>query len=60
VIETRRAHRTFGDGLIAEEVKDLREDWIPIRCWPRIERCKIFNCAAGFFGESMPTLQETT
>src|SRR3984893_16574137 len=28
VIETRRAQRTFGDGLIAEEVKDLHEDWM--------------------------------
>ena len=27
MIETRRAQRTFGDGLIAEEVKDLHEDW---------------------------------
>jgi IS5 family transposase len=28
VIETRRAQRTFGDGLIADEVKDLHEDWM--------------------------------
>ena len=28
MIETRRAQRTFGDGLIAEEVKDLHEDWM--------------------------------
>jgi IS5 family transposase len=28
VIETRRAQRSFGDGLIAEEVKDLHEDWM--------------------------------
>jgi IS5 family transposase len=28
VIETRRAQRTFGDGLIAEEVRDLHEDWM--------------------------------
>jgi IS5 family transposase len=28
VIETRRAQRTFGHGLIAEEVKDLHEDWM--------------------------------
>src|SRR5260370_25841874 len=28
VIETRRAQRTFGDGLIAEEVKDLHEEWM--------------------------------
>src|ERR1700720_2818016 len=26
MIETRRAQRTFGDGLIAEEVKDLLEE----------------------------------
>ncbi len=28
MIETRRAQRTFGDGLIAEEVKDLHEEWM--------------------------------
>src|SRR3977135_2462112 len=28
VIEMRRAPRSFGDGLIAEEVKDLREVWM--------------------------------
>jgi IS5 family transposase len=28
VIETRRAQRTFGDGLITDEVKDLHEDWM--------------------------------
>src|SRR5207302_10021692 len=28
VIETRRAQRTVGDGLIAEEVRDLHEDWM--------------------------------
>ena len=28
MIETRRAQRPFGDGLIAEEVKDLHEDWM--------------------------------
>jgi IS5 family transposase len=28
VIETRRAQRSFGDGLIAAEVKDLREAWM--------------------------------
>ena len=28
VIETRRAQRSFGDGLIAEEVKDLHEAWM--------------------------------
>jgi IS5 family transposase len=28
VIEMRRAQRSFGDGLIAEEVKDLRELWM--------------------------------
>jgi transposase, IS5 family len=28
VIETRRAQRSFGDGLIAAEVTDLREAWI--------------------------------
>src|ERR1700732_4057942 len=28
MIEMRRAQLSFGDGLIAEEVSDLREDWI--------------------------------
>jgi IS5 family transposase len=28
VIEMRRAQLSFGDGLIAEEVSDLREDWM--------------------------------
>ena len=28
MIETRRAQRSFGDGLIAEEVKDLHEAWM--------------------------------
>jgi transposase, IS5 family len=28
VIEMRRAQRSFGDGLICEEVSDLREDWM--------------------------------
>src|SRR5258708_30594211 len=28
VIEMRRAQLGFGDGLIAEEVSDLREDWM--------------------------------
>jgi IS5 family transposase len=28
VIETRRAQRTFGDGLITDEVKDLHEEWM--------------------------------
>jgi transposase, IS5 family len=28
VIEMRRAQRSFGDGLISEEVSDLREDWM--------------------------------
>ena len=28
MIQTRRAQRTFGDGLIAEEVKDLHEAWM--------------------------------
>src|SRR5207302_7984602 len=28
VIETRRAQRTVGDGLIAEEVRGLHEDWM--------------------------------
>jgi IS5 family transposase len=28
VIERRRAQRSFGDGLIADEVKDLREGWM--------------------------------
>jgi hypothetical protein len=27
MIEMRRAQRSFGDGLIAEEVGDRREDW---------------------------------
>jgi IS5 family transposase len=28
MIEMRRAQRSFGDGLIGEEVSDLREDWM--------------------------------
>src|SRR5437667_2977697 len=28
VIEMRRAQLSFGDGLIAEEVRDLREEWM--------------------------------
>ena len=28
MIETRRAQRSFGDGLITEEVKDLHEAWM--------------------------------
>jgi len=28
VIEMRRSQLSFGDGLIAEEVSDLREDWM--------------------------------
>ena len=28
VIEMRRTQLSFGDGLIAEEVSDLREDWM--------------------------------
>src|SRR5260221_5451566 len=28
MIQTRRAQRTFGDGWIAEEVKDLHEAWM--------------------------------
>src|SRR4029453_37075 len=28
MIERRRAELSFGDGLIAEEVSDLREDWM--------------------------------
>ena len=28
MIEMRRAQRSFGDGLIAAEVDDLREDWM--------------------------------
>ena len=28
MIEMRRAQRSFGDGLIAKEVSDLREDWM--------------------------------
>ena len=33
VIEMRRAQRSFGDGLIAEEVDDLREDWMKYADW---------------------------
>ena len=29
MIEARRQQRQFGEGLIAEEVTDLREDWMP-------------------------------
>src|ERR1700680_776665 len=29
MIEMRRRQLSFGDGLIAEEVSDLREDWMP-------------------------------
>jgi transposase, IS5 family len=28
VIEMRRAQLSFGDGLIAEEVSELRESWM--------------------------------
>ena len=28
MIERRRAQRSFGDGLIADEVKDLHEEWM--------------------------------
>src|ERR1700739_146511 len=28
MIEMRRAQLSFGDGLIAEEISDLREDWM--------------------------------
>jgi len=28
MIEMRRAKLCFGDGLIAEEISDLREDWM--------------------------------
>ena len=28
VIEARRRQRSFGDGLIAEEIEDLRETWM--------------------------------
>jgi len=28
MIEMRRRQLSFGDGLIAEEVSDLREDWM--------------------------------
>ena len=28
MIKIRRAQLSFGDGLIAEEVSDLREDWM--------------------------------
>jgi len=30
MIEMRRAQRSFGDGLIAEEVSDLREGWMEL------------------------------
>ena len=33
MIEMRRAQRSFGDGLIAEEVDDLREDWMKYADW---------------------------
>ena len=29
MIQARRLQRSFGDGLIAAEVKDLREAWMP-------------------------------
>jgi len=28
VIEARRLQRSFGDGLIAEEIEDLQESWM--------------------------------
>ena len=28
MIEMRRGQRSFGDGLIVAEVRDLREDWM--------------------------------
>ena len=28
MIEARRLQRSFGDGLIAEEIEDLRETWM--------------------------------
>ena len=28
MIEMRRAQLSFGDGLIAEEISDLRDDWM--------------------------------
>ena len=28
MIQTRRLQRRFADGLIAEEIKDLREPWM--------------------------------
>ena len=33
MIEMRRAQRSFGDGLIAEEVDDLRENWMKYADW---------------------------
>ena len=36
MIEMRRAQLSFGDGLIAEEVSDLREGWMEpatTGCW---------------------------
>jgi len=34
VIEMHRAQRSFGDGLIAEEVDDIREDWMKVIAQP--------------------------
>ena len=31
MIEMRRAQLSFGDGLIAEQVSDVREDWMKHR-----------------------------
>jgi hypothetical protein len=28
MVDPRRAQRSFGDKLIAEEVKDIQEDWM--------------------------------
>ena len=28
MIEAKRLQRSFGDGLIAEEIEDLRETWM--------------------------------
>jgi hypothetical protein len=40
MIEMRRSQLSFGDGLIAEEVSDLRENWMPHadENW-RMKRC---------------------
>ena len=52
MIEMRRAQLSFGDGLIAEEVSDLREDWMkPMRCW-RMKR--LSRLCARHWGSGVP------